>query len=199
MPTRSATPEAPAAAPTPEAPADPGRHEVDVLLPEPGQLKLVSGIIVKIVPLKLRELLKLIRIVTRGGAQLLPNLRFSGVAPADFAAQFAALVLFALPEAENEAVEFIQAMVEPEELRRPVRTDADRAFNTQQWELIYAELTNPELDDVVTIIESVVQREAEDLQSLGKRLMSAFKMAEKVGVAPAGTGDSSAGSAARPT
>jgi hypothetical protein len=176
---------------------DEQRDEIDVLLPMSTEVKLSSGTVVTIVPLKLREMLRLIRIVTRGGAQMLPNLRFAGASPMDFAAQLVAIVLFSLPEAEDEAVEFVRAMVRPTDLRSG-SSDADKAYNSQQQDLLAEELSNPELDDVVSIFEVVVSREAADLQSLGKRLRSAFSLAEKVGQVPTGT-NSSVGSPPPPT
>lgn len=176
------TSEAPA--PTPEgtesAEASPAA-EIDHMLPEPSEeFELANGSMVKVAPLKMRELLKLLRIVTRGGAVLLPTLRFNGVSASDFAVQFVSIVTFAIPEAEEQAVEFVQAITLPADLQEG-DSQAVRSFNQQQINDLYVYLNNPELEDFVSIIERLVYREKDNLQSLGKRLQTMFKLAERTG------------------
>ncbi len=144
------------------------RQETDILLPEPTQLKLEDGILVQVRPLKARQFFKLLRIVTRGGAHMLGNLKMSALEdPEDFAAQIVALIVFAVPEAEDEAFEFFRAMVAP--VNEEDRAALDMVF------------LDPSLDDVVSIIEAVINAEKEDLAALGKRLTALFKVAEKTG------------------
>lgn len=158
----------------PDAPRD----EVERIEPQPtGPVKLISGLEVDIVPMKLRETMRLLRIVTRGAGGALE----STVAdldlndPARFAQTFGALILFSIPEAENEAVDFIQSMVLPvgyDSMNQEQRIDA--------LNKLAVELSNPELEDTVSIVERVVRRESEDIRNLGKRITQAFQLTRKV-------------------
>jgi hypothetical protein len=164
------------------------RNELDALQAESNTtssfdpdapLKLLDGTLIAVKPLKMRELLKLLRIVTRGGAMLLPTLRFNGITTDDFAQQFVAVILFAVPEAEIPTAEFIQSIVEPGDLRADTKENSK--YNEQQRELLLEKLENPDLEDLVTIVEAVVHNEKDDLQSLGKRLSQVFNLARKSG------------------
>lgn len=146
-------------------------EQVDRLDPQFQIVELSDGTKVRIQPLKLRQFLKMMRIVTRGGANVLSSvaLNFTGDAEA-FATSLIAVVLFSLPEAEDETVEFLRAMVTPVDESAKATVDAL--------------LADPELDDAVTIIEAVVRREAPDLKALGSRLGTMFQTAQKMGAAP---------------
>lgn len=158
--------------------------ELDALLPEPSEeFTLSNGSKVHLRSLKMRELLKLLRIITRGGAQLLPTLRFNGTTPEQFAIQFITVVSFAIPEAEDFAVDFVRAIVEPADLQDG-DSDGVKKFNQQQVEEVWFYLDNPELDDLLQVIERLVHREKNNLQSLGKRLQTMFRLAEKTGQLP---------------
>lgn len=158
--------------------------EIDRLDPESTVIELSSGISAKVLPLRMRQLFKLLRIVTRGGAAYLPALRdalmLSGEEDAAeaFGTQLIAIAMLALPEAEDEAVAFIQSVVEPIGLR-PGRDKQTKEQNTQLQVVLEAELFNPDIGDVVTIIETVVHQEKDDLVVLGKRLAAMFKVAAK--------------------
>lgn len=160
----------------PDAPRD----EVDRIDPDPtGPVLLQNGTLVEVVPLRLRETMKLLKIVTRGGGPILEQLMgdMDLNDPTVFAQTLGALILMSIPEAENEAVEFIQSMV------RPVDFDSlPQQEKISQLNALMIDLNNPDLDDVVTIVERVVRRESEDIRNLGKRIATAFKMARKVGI-----------------
>ena len=173
---------------------DPGvvlsSSETDRIDPVSDVIKLKSGTQVRVLPLRMRQLFRLLRIITRGGAQYLPMLREAWVSSKDdedgaeaFGAQLLAVALIALPEAEDEAVEFIQAVVEPANMvaRNDKQTREHNA--TLQIEL-NAELHNPLPDDVVTILEAVIQSNKDDLVSLGKRLGAMLGLALKTGQSP---------------
>lgn len=176
------TPASLAESQTPVTPDEP-RTETERVEPTPtGPVTLLSGTQVNIVPLKLRETMKLLRIVTRGAGSVLEGLiNEMDLNDADaFGQTLAALILMSIPEAENEAVDFIQVMVEP--------VGFDQMNNNEKVESLQKlaqELSNPELDDTVTIIERIVRRESEDIRNLGKRISTAFKMARRVGIVPA--------------
>lgn len=169
-----------AAAPDPEDqvhPAEP-RSEMDRLDPDPTPRVLVSGTKFDLEPLKLRQFLRLLRIVTRGASGILSGSDLDFEDPQLFAQNLLGMVLFALPEAEEETVDFLKSMVKPSNLTGDVNKDLIRL------EDLYRELDNPDLEDVVTIMQCIVETEGEDLRGLGKRLSSMFKVAQKTGMVP---------------
>jgi|SRR6187551_1032244 len=160
--------------------------DVDVIINAGDSVVLSSGTKVVIQPLKARQFFKLLRIVTHGAGGMLLNVKFSGDdTPEEFGAKLFALVGFAIPDAEDEVIDFLLAMVESEGVKAGRNlSKEEKQTNKELTESLFEELYNPELEDVITIIEAIVQREAEDLQALGKRLMSMFDLAKKTGQVP---------------
>jgi hypothetical protein len=162
--------------------------ETDRLDPVPEFVELGSGTRVRVLSLKMRQLFRLLRIVTRGGAQYLPLLRDAMLTAEEnsaeaFGTQLMAIAMIALPEAEDEAVAFVQSVVEPADLH--ARNDKQsRELNEQLRIALDAELDNPDLNDLVTILETVINREKADLVALGKRLRAMFSVALKTGQVP---------------
>lgn len=159
--------------------------EVDRIDPEPCRVKLQSGMIVEIVPLKARQFFRLLRVLTHGagGALLRNELDFQG-GQEQFLAKLLSLVLISIPDAENEAIDFIQSMCKPNGLAEgaPSKLTKDQnAANEQLWIEIGAELYNPELEDIIDIVEAIVKQEADDIQALGKRLSRLMELATKTG------------------
>jgi hypothetical protein len=158
--------------------------EIDRLDPESAVVDLSSGISAKVLPLRMRQLFKLLRIVTRGGSSYRPALRDALSMATDenaaevFGTQLLAIAVIALPEAEDETVAFIQSVVEPVGLTSG-RDKQAKERNAQLVDVLYSELENPDIGDVVTIIETVVNQEKDDLVALGKRLAAMFKVAAK--------------------
>lgn len=174
------------AAPAPDPEGD--IAEIDRLDPTFERVKLSSGLEVDIEALKTRQFFKLLRIVTRGGANVLANFRLNPEGgEEEFVANLVGLVVFAIPEAEAEAIEFLRSMTTPVGLTGNGEKDAPLI------ERYFDELENPELEDTVSIIEAVVHREAPDLMALGKRLSSMLKFNQKIN--PNAEKDSSEGSA----
>ena len=167
-----AEPQEPEVAPVQPAPA---RTETDRLDPQSVEMTLESGTEFEIAPLKLRQFLRLLRIVTRGAADLLDSTSLNFDDPQEFLQTFVGMVLFSIPEAEEETVDFIQSMVVPKGLTGNIASDRV-AINA-----LMAELDNPSLDDTVTIVQKIIETEAEDLRALGKRLGAMLKVAEKMG------------------
>ena len=164
---------------TPVVP-DPPRDESERLEPIPtGPITLESGTEVEVVPLRLRETMKLLKIVTRGAGSVLEQLmgELDMEDPAAFAQTLGALVIMSIPEAEDEAVAFIQAMVAP--ANETSLTTQEKITARQS---LAQELSNPDLNDTISIIERVIRRESEDIRNLGKRIGAAFKVAGKVGL-----------------
>jgi hypothetical protein len=161
--------------------------DVDVIVAEGDSVSLLSGTKVVIQPLKARQFFKLLRIITHGAGGMLLNVKFSGEdTPEEFGAKLLALVGFAIPDAEEEVIEFLLSMTRPaEEKTGRSLNKQDKEFNKELTDNLFEELYNPELEDLVTLVEAIVQRESEDLQALGKRLMAMFDLAKKTGQVPA--------------
>jgi hypothetical protein len=164
--------------------------ETDRIDPIPDVIRLQSGTKARMVPLRMRQMFRLMRIITRGGAQFIPMLREAFVSAKDddsaaeaFGTQLLAVMLIALPEAEDEAVEFVQSVVEPADLI--IRNDKQaREFNENARKSLDAELYNPHPDDLITVVEAVILTNKEDLVALGKRLGAMLKIALVTGQSP---------------
>jgi hypothetical protein len=159
--------------------------ELDRIDPIPDFITLKSGIEVHLLPLRTRQLFKLLRIITHGAGQ---QLLTSGIDFADepqvFIQKLLGLVLFSIPDAEQETVDFLQSMIEPADLvDKPVRelSNKQREGNIAAWTALNLEMYNPDPSDTIDIIEVIVKREADDLQALGKRLRQFLELAAKTG------------------
>lgn len=159
--------------------------ELDALDPQPEQVKLTTGTVVQLEALRARQFFKFLRILTHGA---LPNLRdanFLNLTDLDdqaFMMRLMSLVVLSIPDAEDETIEFVRAMCRPVGLiERRGLNKADTERNNELWTRLYTELDNPELDDLITLVEAIVRREAEDIKALGKRLRQMFNLAEKTG------------------
>lgn len=162
-------------------------NDMDALDPPVAELKLSTGTVVRFQDLKTRQFFRLLRIITRGAGPLLMEYRLDGdLGSEEFIGRMLALVFMAVPEAEDEAIAFIQSMVSPDGLVE--QTPGSRALtkreqenNEELWDQLRVELFNPPLEDTFDIIEAIVKREAKDIQSLGKRLQRMFEIARKTG------------------
>jgi hypothetical protein len=86
--------------------------DIDTIVSAPNQIVFLDGTPALVKRLKTREMMALLKILTRGAATTLVD--FAGEADSDdFASTLIAAVIMAIPEAENETVEFVQRMVEP--------------------------------------------------------------------------------------
>ena len=163
-------------------------NELDGLDPVTEKVKLSSGLVVHYQSLKTKQFFKLLRIITRGARHALssPELLVRADATAEeWGQKLLALILVAIPDAEEEALDFIRSMVTPDGLiERKGRSDlskTEKEHNEQVWLQFYMDLENPELEDTLTIIEDVVKRESKDLAALGKRLGAMMSVAKKTG------------------
>lgn len=149
--------------------------EVERIVPDPkAPITLADGTRVIAKPLRLRELLAALKIVTRGAAMSMGGIQFD-LNDEAFVQSMLGLFLFAVPEADEEVVDFLQKMVEP---CGPFVSDEEReTARTHVAEI----LENPDLEDVFLIVETVVRRESKDLRGLGKRLENMMKFAQKTG------------------
>lgn len=178
-PTQPSEPE-----PEPKPEKDVGlEREVEVLMADPGRVKLESGTEVLIVRMKTREFFRLMRIITHGALPALMSMQIDfDIDDEAFMQRLLSLVVMSVPESEQEAIDFIQSMCLPVGLHSgPRMTKTQITENVEKQQALDAELVNPELGDLITIIEAVVRQEAEDIQGLGKRLGQMWKLAQKTG------------------
>lgn len=164
---------------------EPGEFELDSLDPIPETVTLSSGLEVHLLRIGTRQMFRLLRIITHGAGPNLMNIQIDfRDNPEVFASKFIALVLFSLPDADQEALDFIQSVCEPVGLvdKRPRDlNEKDREHNIALWTEVNEALWNPPPMDTLDIIEAVLRREAPEFQALGKRLRGFLVMAQKLG------------------
>lgn len=159
-----------------EEPADPSPgEEIERLVPSPGEpFELSDGTKVVANELRLREFLGLLKIVTRGAALAMNEVRLN-TNDDDFAQSLISLFIFAIPEAEDEAADFVRMMV------RPAGPFDDAKDEAAARTALDEHMVNPDLEDLFSIIEIVITNEGKDLRRLGKRLGKALEFAQKTG------------------
>ncbi len=158
--------------------------DTDRIVSEPENIRLpISGTEVKLQELKTRQFFKLLKILTRGAGDLLSSLRLNADDDADvFVKQLIAIVVLSVPEAEEETLEFLISMIQPVGIVSGTNLSKETlANNAELRSALFEEFSNPELEDVIFLIENIVRREAKDIQSLGKRLAGMLNLAEKTG------------------
>lgn len=160
--------------------------EMNVLDPVPDRVTLQSGSVVIIESLKLRQFFRLMKIVTHGAGSSLLRMDLSPDDSADvFGTKLLSMVLLSIPDSEDETIDFLMSMVKPDGLIENRLLDkAAKERNDFLLDVLHKELMNPELEDTISILEVVVQRESADLQALARKVMSMFKVAQKTGQAP---------------
>jgi hypothetical protein len=158
--------------------ASPERNELDRLQPIGRRFKLTSGTEVEIQDLKLRQFLKFIKILTSGASEIWSTMQINTDDTNAFMRDIAGLALFAIPEAEEQTVDFLKSIVMPADMPE----GNDRSARDKRLEMLtnlYAELENPELDDALSLIQAIIEAEAADLMALGKRLRRMFETVQR--------------------
>lgn len=166
----------------------PGEAGADTELPpilgDPAGFALASGRRVRLRPLATLELFALVRVVTTGLGPAITELNIDPDEPDRiFAARMAGLTLSALPNAGHEAVAFLRSMVEPVGLAKGINIHkADRQRNQALQAELEAEMVNPDPMDTIEIVERIWQRDAGNLQALGKRLAASWRLMASKGI-----------------
>jgi hypothetical protein len=158
-------------------------NELDTLDAVPETITLSTGTVVQFEALKARQFFKLLRIVTHSATGMLGQIDnlFSGSGQ-DAAGRFAAMLLMSIPDAIDETVEFLFSMVKPAGLiDRPKLDKVQQQHNQALWDNLVKDLSNPELEDLVDLVEAIFKREADDLAALGKKLQKLLGLAQKTG------------------
>lgn len=152
-------------------------QDIDAIVPEPESLTLSDGFEIDVNRLRTRETMKLMKIITRGVSGSIGSILFSeDDSEESFIGALLGATIVAIPEAENETIEFIRAMVVPSKLIESPRTKPERESNDEQFEKLHRLLENPELEDLVTILEQVIRNEGPQIRALGNRLALLLKV-----------------------
>lgn len=147
--------------------------DIDNLEAAPQLLTLSTGQEIEIERLRTRQLFRLLKILTRGAAPILGELNLTADQTGEaFGQQLIAAMFISVPEAEDEAIDFISSMVRPADLIVPERSKDDKQKNEEAWGELVASFENPEIEDTFLVISEVIKREAPHIQSLGKQLMA---------------------------
>ena len=167
--------------------ADTDESELDRIDPEPVQVTLSSGYTLVIQRLKTRQFFRLLKVLTRGLGPLMvqAQLDFNGDQE-EFGRRLLGLLAMAIPEAEQQFIEFLQSMALPagfHEARTGTRLDKIQLEENQTMlgELL-EELNNPELEDLIDLGEAIIRQEAPDIQQLGKKARGWMEVARKSGL-----------------
>lgn len=155
--------------------------EIERIVPDEGEpLLLVDGTKVNVRPLKLKELFAAFKIITRGAAMSMGAVSFSLMSDNQdqFAETMIALLLNAIPEADQEFCEFLRVVVDPYVPEKGWVNSKER--DEAEVHLDNVLLVDPEIEDAIDIVTTVVYRESKDIQRLGKKVASAAKLFGKV-------------------
>lgn len=163
--------------------------ELDALDPVPDTITLSDGTEVKLLDLKARQFFKLLRIISHGPAMaaLTNSSNLLQGDPEAVVMRLVGFLLVSIPDAYDETLAFLQDMVQPTGLKE-VPVSADKAtkssateHNQEKWAALVKAMDNPEIEDVVDLVDAIIKRESGDLAALGKKVASLFRVAEKTG------------------
>jgi hypothetical protein len=147
--------------------------------------KLSTGFTVEIVRLRTRQFFRLLKVLTHGAG---PALMRTGLdfrtGGEEFASKLIMLVVMSIPDAEQEAIGFLQSMCKPHGLTdKPESqlTKQQAEDNKKLWDDFNTELFNPDPSDTLDLIEQIMLQEAPELQALGKKLQKMLEMFTKTG------------------
>jgi hypothetical protein len=125
-------------------------------------------------------------VLTRGvGPAVVQNGLDFSKDPEAFGQSLLAMIVMAIPEAEQQFIEFLTSMCTPVDLHeahgRTRLSKQQTEDNQTAINDMLEELNNPELDDLLDLAEAIVRREAPEIQQLGKRVASLLELAKKTG------------------
>lgn len=151
--------------------------DVEAIVAEAEPLTLSNGFGIKVKRIRTRETFKLLKIITGGFQGSIGSLLFGeNDSEEAFTGALLGAVIVSIPDAEDEAIDFIQAMVEPSNIVEDPRTKPEREANEEAYAKLGRLMENPELDDLVTIIEKIITNEGPQIRALGNRLALLLKV-----------------------
>jgi hypothetical protein len=153
--------------------------ELSRLDPETCPVTLSGGLEVEVVRMRTRQFFRLLKILTHGaGPQVMQAGLDFGDSPEDFTRKLLVLVVMSIPDAETEAIAFLQSMCQPSGLSGKAKPNKQQGEKDQDlWGKFNQAMFNPELEDLVDLMETIVRQEAPELQALGKKLIALLKVA----------------------
>lgn len=160
--------------------------ELDRLDPAPVLVTLSTGFELQLQRLRTRQFFRLLKVLTHGAGPMLmqTGLDFRDDAEV-FAQKLLGLLIIAIPDAENEFIQFLASMSQPAGVIETVNgkklTKQQEQDNAALWERFNRELGNPEPVDTIELVEAIIKREAPEMQALGKRLQAALSVFAKTG------------------
>jgi hypothetical protein len=180
-----------------EEPVETPLEELDRIDPAPDTFTFTDGTQVGLERLRTRQFFKMMRIFTHGSIDILAaiNLDPRKMSAEAFTENLIAVLLFAVPESEQESIDFLRSLVKPKVGAIPNDTapaDLGKATEAALREAeakVNALFENPELDDLLGLVEAVVRREAPEIKALGKRVAQMMSLARKTGNLPSALAD----------
>ena len=147
--------------------------EIEAINPELATFEFEDGFEVKVSRLKTIQLLKLLRILTRGAGSVLEDFGGSLLSgdEEEIGGKLIGLLIFAIPEAEDETMEFLRSMVEPTQ-KVPGNGRAVKEQNLLLEAQVDEVLINPPLGDTIGLISRIIENEKSEMARLGKQLGS---------------------------
>jgi hypothetical protein len=160
--------------------------ELDRLDPEPTVLKFKTGFQVEVMRLRTRQFFRLLKILTHGAGPALLRLQLDPDNPEAFGQQMLMLIIVAIPDAEQDAIQFLASMARPVGLKGEGKPDSqltkqEKEDNAKLWEKFNEELNNPDPWDTLDLVQAIIEQESDDIQALGKRLASMMRLASRTG------------------
>lgn len=173
----------------------PVESDIDIIDPQGlPVLTLTNGTRVTVQRIKMRQLMRFLRIITAGG------ISFPSQDDPDFAENLLGQLLVSLPEAENEAILFVASLVMPADYVEGRRVSKDqKEINQELLDDLDDYFFNPDLDDVIAVLEVVVATEWPHLKSLGKRVQALLPQEQKAATKRAKSSSSTSRNSTRAT
>lgn len=149
-------------------------READVLSDESDNIiTLSTGHEIRIERVRTRQMLRFIRIFTRGAGAFLGDINFSTKDQEALFSQILAALVYAIPEAEDETIDFLFSLVSPVGAATPNAswTKKDREEREAAIARFHEEVGGDFLfEDTISIVSAFLKRELPNLRSLGNQL-----------------------------
>jgi hypothetical protein len=134
-----------------QGPGDEPVKDLERLVPQLPESVTVAGVLCSVNRVRTRELMLLARVLTRGIGENMKMVEFDGDA-GDVEAQILGLLVIAIPEAGDEILDLLRAIVRPAET---LSDDDPRAA------AFHAAMRNPEVDTMLDTLGVLVRQERE--------------------------------------
>lgn len=158
--------------------------DIGALSPDPTLITLSDGNQYYVERLRTRGLLRLVKILTGGAADVLTQTKFSmDMDPKEFAGIFIGALLFSIPDQEEATIDFIRQSVLPRHFNKNPVTPAEREANADMIRALNNLLDDPEMEDTFVILSTLVEIEAPNILSLGKRVRALLEVQRKSRIA----------------